>query len=47
MWWFKEVAHLKERKEALFSQTIHITFFKQLEIGDKPIAWANIPVKQT
>lgn len=38
-----EVTYFEEREEALFIQTIHVTFLKQLEVGDKPIAWAYIP----
>lgn len=33
---------LEESEEALFILTVHITLLKQLKIGDKPIARANI-----
>ena len=29
-----EVTYFEEREEALFIQTIHVTFLKQLEVGD-------------
>lgn len=41
--WGWQCTHLQERVELLFLLPVHISFLKELEIGDEASAWSDVP----